>query len=184
MNGRCLSALDGNVLCRRRHITVHRQFFYKIGSRKELLFDLPVFPSGHVLIHFISQDIRAGYIECNPRYDPVLTCLNDLRRTISFCFDLHIERHRITGSGHHSLVSRPAPDQHIFCYRNILTEHKSNRIHDHLLAGKRITVPAPRDRYAAAGNHLQINVQVVRICNCKCIDLLLCIPFQFQFRSF
>ena len=86
--------------------------------------------------------LLAGNIERNPGHNAVLAGLNNLSRAIGFRLDLHKEGNRVAGAGHHGLVAGPSPDQHIVCNRNILSEFKGHRIHNHVLTGKGILVPA------------------------------------------
>ena len=137
-----LAALNGDILRRRGHIAVHRDLRYQVGAGEQPFLDLPVFPGGDSLIDFIPQNVRAGNIERNPGHNAVLAGLNNLSRAIGFRLDLHKEGNRVAGAGHHGLVAGPSPDQHIVCNRNILSEFKGHRIHNHVLTGKGILVPA------------------------------------------
>ena len=157
MYRRSLPAFNGHVLCGRGHIAINRKFFYQIGSRQELLFNLAVFSGRNFLIDFIPKKIRSGNVEGNPGHNAVLAGLDKFCGTVSFRFDLYKEGNRIAGAGHHGLVAGSAPDQHVVCHRDILSEFKQHRVHHH---------------------------QVVGICDRQGIDLFFYIPFQFQFRCF
>ena len=184
MYRRSLPAFNGHVLCGRGHIAVHRKFFYQIGSRQELLFNLAVFSGRNFLIDFISQNVRTGDMEGDTGNNGVLTGLDKFCSTVSFRFDLYKEGNRIAGAGHHGLVAGSAPNQHVVCHRDILSEFKQHRVHHHLPAGKGVFISVSCHRNAAAFQSLQVDLQVVGICDRQGIDLFFNIPFQFQFRCF
>ena len=114
----------------------------------------------------------------------VLTGLDKFCGTVSFRFDFYKEGNRIAGAGHHGLVAGSAPDQHVVCHRDILSEFKQHRVHHHLPAGKGVFISVSCHRNAAAFQSLQVDLQVVGICDRQGIDLFFYIPFQFQFRCF
>ena len=184
MYRRSLPAFNGHVLCGRGHIAVHRKFFYQIGSRQELLFNLAVFSGRNFLIDFISQNVRTGDMEGDTGNNAVLTGLDKFCGTVSFRFEFYKEGNRIAGAGHHGLVAGSAPDQHVVCHRDILSEFKQHRVHHHLPAGKGVFISVSCHRNAAAFQSLQIDLQVIGICDRQGIDLFFYIPFQFQFRCF
>ena len=121
-------------------------------------------------------------MERNPRHNAVLTGLDDLCGAVGFGLDLYKEGNRIAGAGHHSLVARAAPDQHIVGNRNILSEFKSDRVHNHVLTGERVLVPVSCDENAAAFQSLQVDFQVIGVRDRQGINFFLCVPFQFQHR--
>ena len=177
-----LSAFNGDILRRRGHIAVHRQLLHQIGAGQQLFFDLPVLPGSYIFIYFIPQNVRAGNVEGDPGHNAVLTGLDNLCGAVGLGLNLYKEGDRVTGAGHHGLITGTAPDQHIVGDRNILPEFKSNRVHDHVLTGERVLVPVSCDGYAAAFQSLQIYFQVIGISNRQGINFFLRVPFQFQFR--
>ena len=184
MDGRSLAALNGDVLRRRGHISVHWQLFHQIGTRQQFFLDLSVFSGDDSFVYFISQNIRAGNMEGDAGHNAVLAGLDDFSSAVSFRFDLYKEGNRITGAGHHGLIARPAPDQHVIGNRNIFSKLKRNRVHHHTLTGEGVFVPASCDRYTTAFQHFQVNLQVIGVRNRQGINLLFCVPFQFQLRRF
>ena len=183
MDGRSLAALNGDVLRGRGHIAVNRDFRHKISAGQKFLFHLPVIPGSDGLIDFIPQNIRAGNAEGNAGHNAVLTGLDDLRGAVGLRLDVHKEGNRIAGAGHHGLVAGPAPDQHIVGNRNVLSELKAHRVHNHVFAGEGVLVAVPAHGHAAAGKHFQVDIQVVGVGNSQGIDLPAGVPFQFQDRG-
>ena len=109
---------------------------------------------------------------------PLLTGLDKFCGTVSFRFDLYKEGNRIAGAGHHGLVAGSAPDQHVVCHRDILSEFKQHRVHHHLPAGKGVFISVSCHRNAAAFQSLQVDLQVVGICDRQGIELFFNIPFS------
>ena len=179
-----LSAFNGDILCGRGHIVVHWQLFHQIGAGQQFFFDLPVVSGSDSFIHFISQNVRAGDTERNPGHNAVLAGLDNLCGAVGFGLDLHKKGNRVAGAGHHGLVAQPAPDQHIIGNRNILSEFKGDRVHNHALAGERVLVPVSCDGNAAAFQGFQIDFQVIGVSDSQGIDFFLRVPFQFQLRGF
>ena len=179
-----LAAFNGDVLRGRGHIAVHRQLLHQIGAGQQLFFDLPVFPGSDSFIHLIPQDVRARDMERNPGHNAVLAGLDNLCGAVGLGLDLYKEGDRVAGAGHHGLVAGPPPDQHVTRDRNILSEFKGDRVHDHVLAGERVLVPASRDGNATAFQGLQVDFQVIGVRDGQDINFFLCVPFQFQLRGF
>ena len=179
-----LAAFNGGILRGRGHIAVHRQLLHQIGAGQQLFLDLPVFPGSDGFIHLVPQDVRAGDLERNPGHNAVLAGLDNLCGAVGLGLDLYKEGDRVAGAGHHGLVARPPPDQHVVSNRNILSEFKGDRVHDHVLAGERVLVPAPCGGNAAAFQGLQIGFQVIGVRDGQGIDFFLRVPFQLQFRGF
>ena len=179
-----LSAFNGDILRGRGHIAVHRQLLHQIGAGQQLFFDLPVFSGSDGFIHFISQNIRAGNVEGDPGHNTVLAGLDDLCGAVGFGLDLYKEGNRVAGTGHHGLITGTAPDQHIVGNRNILSEFKSHRVHNHVLTGKCVLVPVSCDGNTTAFQSLQIDFQVIGVRDGQGINFFLRVPFQFQFRGF
>ena len=177
-----LAAFNGDILRGRGHITVHRQLFHQIGAGQQLFLNLPVFSGSDSFIYFISQNVHAGNVERNTRHNAVLAGLDDLCDTVGFGLDLYKEGNRVAGTGHHSLVAGSAPDQHVIGNRDVLSEFKNDRVHNHVLTGERVLVPVSCDGNAAAFQSLQIDFQVIGVRDSQGIDLFLRVPFQFQLR--
>ena len=177
-----LAAFNGDILCGRGHIAVHRQLLHQIGAGQQLFFNLPVFSGSDSFIYFISQNVRAGDLERNPGHNAVLAGLDDLCGAVGLGLDLYKEGNRVAGAGHHGLITGTAPDQHIVGNRNILSEFKGHRVHNHVLTGERVLVPVSCDGNAAAFQSLQIDFQVIGVRDSQGINLLFRVPFQFQFR--
>ena len=178
-----LSAFNGDILRGRGHIAVHRQLFHQIGAGQQLFFDLPVFSGSDSFIYFISQNVRAGDLERNPGHNAVLAGLDDLCGAVGFGLDLYKEGNRVAGAGHHGLVAGPPPDQHVIGNRDVLSEFKGDRVHNHVLTGKRVLVPISCNGNAAAFQNLQIDFQVIGVRDSQGINLLFRVPFQFQLRG-
>ena len=183
MDGSSLAALNSDVLCGRGHIAVNRDFRHQVSAGQEFLFHLAVIPGSNSLIDFISQNIRAGNAEGNAGHNAVLTGLDDLRGAVGLRFDVHKEGNRVAGAGHHGLITRAAPDQHVVGNRNVFSELKAHRLHNHVFAGEGVLVAVPAHGHAAAGKHLQVDIQVVGVGNSQGIDLSAGVPFQFQNRG-
>ena len=175
-----LAAFNGDILRGRGHITVHRQLFHQIGAGQQLFFNLPVFSGSDSFIHFISQNVRTGDLERNPGHNAVLTGLDNLCGAVGFGLDLYKEGNRVAGAGHHSLVAGSAPDQHVIGNRDVLSEFKGDGVHNHVLTGERVLVPASCDGNAAAFQSLQVDFQVIGVRDSQGINLLFRVPFQFQ----
>ena len=122
-------------------------------------------------------------MERNPGHNTVLTGLDNLCGAVGFGLNLYKEGNRIAGAGHHSLVAGSAPDQHVIGNRDVLSEFKGDRIHNHVLAGECVLVPVSCDRNAAAFQSLQVNFQVIGVRDSQGINLLFRVPFQFQLRG-
>ena len=183
MDSNGLSALNRHILRGRCHIAVYRNLGHKISTGKELLCNLPVFPGGNILVDFISQNIGAGNVKRNPGHNAVLTGLDNLCGAVGLRLDFYEEGNRVTGAGHHGLITRSPPNQHIVCNRNILAEFKGHRVHNHVPAGKGVLVAVSGNGHAAAGKIFQIDIQVVGIGNSQGINLFVRVPFQFQLRG-
>ena len=179
-----LAAFNGDILRGRGHIAVHRQLLHQIGAGQQLFLDLPVFPGSDGFIHLVPKDVRAGDLERNPGHNAVLAGLDNLCGAVGLGLDLYKEGDRVGGAGHHGLVTRPPPDQHVVSNRNILSEFKGDRVHDHVLTGKRVLVPISCNGNAAAFQNLQIDFQVIGVRDSKGINFFLRVPFQFQLRGF
>ena len=179
-----LAAFNGDILRGRGHIALHRQLLHQISAGQQLFFDLPVLPGRYIFIYFIPQNVRAGNVEGNPGHNTVLAGLDNLCGAVGLGLDLREKGNRVAGASHHGLVARSAPDQHIVGNRNILSEFKGDRVHDHVLAGERILVPTSCDGNAAAFYGLQVDFQVIGICYSQGINFFLRVPFQFQLWGF
>ena len=123
-------------------------------------------------------------MERNPGHNAVLAGLDNLCGAVGLGLDLYKEGDRVAGAGHHGLVAGPPPDQHVTRDRNIFSEFKGDRVHDHVLAGERVLVPAPCGGNAAAFQGLQIDFQVIGVRDGQGIDFFLRVPFQLQLRGF
>ena len=63
-------------------------------------------------------------------------------------FEFYKEGNRIAGAGHHGLVAGSAPDQHVVCHRDILSEFKHEQVF--ALARKRVICSLLRRRVVGA----------------------------------
>ena len=148
-----LAALNGDILCGRRHIAVNGLLCYKIGAGQKIQGHRAVRAGDNRFLHAVATDGKG-----NPLNNTVLAGLYDLCLAISFGLDLHIEGNGVFGARHHGLPALAPPDQHGLADRHIFAELKRHRGFQHFFTGEGIAVAAAGHGDPACSKGLQVDI--------------------------